>query len=301
MSFKKIKTNFLVGFAKLIAKLPLGLVLKIGGIIGYLTWIIPNKRKKIAARNLSLCFPHMNEGEQTKLLKRNLISTGVGFAEMVIAFWSHSKRLENRVKFTGLEHVEKALSENNGCILLSCHLHSIELVIRFINNHLSNKGHMLARQHNNKLFEFHIDKARRAHCEKTIDKKDVKTVLKSLKSNHPVYYVPDQNFSYQCQFIDFFGQPAATVIAPVRLAQVSKSPVVPWFGFREKDKNGKICWTVQFYKPLEYFHEQDIESSLKNMNKLFEQQIRKHPEQYLWVHRRFKNHPKGKNFLYKNL
>lgn len=301
MKFNKIKTNVLVGFARLLAKLPLTLVLNLGGVLGYLTWIIPNKRKKIAARNLALCFPEMPAIEQRTLLKRNLVSTGVGFAEMVVAFWSHAAKLNNKVEFSGLEHVQKAMAENSGCILLSCHLHSIELNIRFINNELENKGHMLARQHNNKTFESHIDKARRAHCEKTIDKKDIRTVLKSLKNNHPVYYVPDQNFSYQCQYIDFFGLPAATVIAPVRLAQVSKSPVIPWFGFREKDKNGKTYWKINFYKPLDYFQDSDIVTSLKQMNKLFEKQIRKHPEQYLWVHRRFKNHPKGKNFLYKDL
>jgi KDO2-lipid IV(A) lauroyltransferase len=220
---------------------------------------------------------------------------------MLLAFWSTNKKLNNKVKFSGLEHVEKSLAENKGCILLSCHLHPLELATRFINIKLVKKAHVLARQHNNKIFEAHVDKARKLHCEKTIDKKDVKAVLQSLKSNHPVYYIPDQNFSFQCQYVDFFGQPAATVIAPVRLAQVSKSPVIPWFGFREKDSNGKTFWKIEFYQPLDYFQNKDIETSLNKMNKLFEEQIKTHPEQYLWVHRRFKNHPKGKNFLYKDL
>jgi len=301
VTIQKIKTTFLVSLAKLLAKLPVNIVLGIGGFLGYLTWVIPNKRKNIAARNLTLCFPQMSDPERKQLLKKNLISTGQGFAEMIVAFWSHTKRVQNRVEFFGIEKLHHAMTNNKGCILLSCHLHSIELSIRFINNELNNKGHMLARQHNNKNFEFHIDKARRSHCEKTIDKKDVRTVLKSLKNNHPVYYVPDQNFSYQCEYIEFFKQPAATVIAPVRLAQVSRSPVIPWFGFREKNKQGKICWKIYFSEPLDYFHDKGIKPSLLKMNTLFEKQIKKHPEQYLWVHRRFKNHPKGKNFLYKDL
>jgi len=299
--YKKIKTNLFVGMAKLIAKLPLEMILKIGGFLGYLTWLIANKRKKIAKRNIALCFPEMPDEKQKQLLKNNLVSTGIGFAETIIAFWSKQNKIDNRFEFSGLEHVEQAFKNNKGCILLSCHLHSIELTIRAINNQLQNKGHMLARQHNNKIFEAHIDKARRAHCEKTIDKKDVRTVLKSLKANNPVYYVPDQNFSYQCQYIEFFAQPAATVIAPVRLAQVSQSPVIPWFAFRGKNEKGKTCWKIHFHKPLDYFKNADIETSLTQMNRLFEEEIRKHPEQYLWVHRRFKNHPKGKNYLYKGL
>ena len=301
MNFQKIKTDFLIGLARLFVKLPLVVVLKGGGTLGFLTWIIPNKRKKIAARNIELCFPEMSATEQKVLLKKNLVSTGIGFAEMMVAFWSKKEKLANRFEFSGLENLHKALSGNKGCLLLGCHLHPIEITIRGINDAIEKKGHMLARQHNNKVFEKHIDKARRSHCEKTIDKKDIKSVLKSLKGNNPVYYIPDQNFSYQCEYIDFFKQPAATVIGPVRLAQVSKTPVIPWFGFREKNAEGKTCWKIHFHKPLDYFQDKDIQASLTKMNQLFEQQIRTHPEQYLWVHRRFKNHPKGKNYLYKDL
>ncbi|MBL4772413.1 MAG: lysophospholipid acyltransferase family protein [Alcanivoracaceae bacterium] len=296
MNFKKIKTDFAITFAKLLAKLPIGLVLMLGRFLGRLTWLVPNKRKKIAARNIELCFPELSDSQQKNLLKKNLISTGQGFAETLIAYWGKQDKFMDDFQFSGLEHVEQAFAENKGCILLSCHLHSMELVIRAINLTIKNKGYMLARQHNNKIFEAHIDKARRAHCEKTIDKKDIRTVLKSLKLNQAVFYVPDQNFSYQCLYVDFFKQPAATVVAPARLAQSSKAAVIPWFGFREKDH-----WTISFLKPLEFFQDKDTESSLKQMNELFELHIRKHPEQYLWVHRRFKNHPKGKNYVYKDL
>lgn len=301
MTWQKIKTDALVGLGRIYAKLPLAFILKSGALLGYLTWLVPNKRKKIAARNIQLCFPELSAEDKRALLKNNLISTGIGFAEMLVAFWSSDKKISGNVEFSGLEHVEKALSENKGCIFLSCHLHPLELATRFINSAISKKAHVLARQHNNKIFEAYVDEARKQHCEKTIDKKDVKAVLKSLKNNHPVYYIPDQNFSFQCEYIDFFGQPAATVIAPVRLAQVSKSPVIPWFGVRVKNLKGKTRWKIQFQQPQVYFQDKDINSSLKKMNQLFENQIKKHPEQYLWVHRRFKNHPKGKNYLYTDI
>ena len=301
MNFKKIKTNSVIAFAKLIAKLPVGAIFSIGHFLGFLTWLIPNKRKKIAATNIALCFPELSPEQQSALVKKNLISTGIGFMEMIVAFWSNTDKFINRCEITGLEYVEHALKDGKGCLMLSCHLHPIELVIKAINLNLPKTGHMLARQHNNKIFEAHVDKARKLHCEKTIDKKDIKAVLKSLKDNHPIYYIPDQNFSYQFKFIDFFKQPAATVIAPARLAQASKTPVVPWFGFRSKDDRGRICWKISILKPLDYFENSDIEATLLKMNALFEKQIRKHPEQYLWVHRRFKNHPNGRNFIYKDI
>jgi KDO2-lipid IV(A) lauroyltransferase len=296
LSFKKLQTDFLIGIAKLMAKLPITVILKIGEALGYLTWLIPNKRKKIAAKNIALCFPGLSPKEQRLLVKKNLVSTGVGFAETIIAHWSKTDKFIDQFEFEGLEFIEQSINKNKGCILLSCHLHSIELAVRVINSQLKNKAYLLSRQHNNKIFQAHIDQARRAHCEKTIDKKDVRTVLKSLKSNHPVFYFSDQNFSYHCEYIDFFKQPAATVIAPVRIAQSSQASVIPWFCFRENKK-----WKIQFLEPLNYFYNDEIKVSLRKMNQLFEEQIKLHPEQYLWVHRRFKNHPKGKNFYYKNL
>jgi KDO2-lipid IV(A) lauroyltransferase len=296
LSFKKLQTDFLIGIAKLMAKLPITFILNIGAGLGYLTWLIPNKRKKIAAKNITLCFPDKSTKEHRLLVKQNLISTGVGFAETIIAHWSKTDKFIHQFEFEGLNNFEQAINENKGCILLSCHLHAIELAVRVINNQLKSKAYMLSRQHNNKIFQAHIDQARRAHCEKTIDKKDVRTVLKSLKNNHPVYYFSDQNFSYNCEYIDFFKQPAATVVAPVKIAQSSQASVVPWFCFRENKK-----WKIQFLEPLKYFHTDEIKVSLRKMNQLFEEQINLHPEQYLWVHRRFKNHPDGKNFYYKDL
>lgn len=296
MSLKKLQTDVLIAIAKLVARLPLFVILKMGALLGYLTWLVPNKRKKIAARNIALCFSDLSKKQQELLVKRNLISTGVGFAEMIVAFWSATDKFINQCEFIGLEHVDNALYKNKGCILLSCHFHTIELATRAINTQLNKPAFILGRQHNNKIFEAHVDKARRRHCEKTIDKKDLRSVLKSFKDNRFIYYIPDQNFSYQCEYINFFKQPAATVLAPVKIAQASQAAVVPWFCFRENNQ-----WKIKFYPPLDYFYTDDITTSLTKMNQLFEEEIKRYPEQYLWVHRRFKNHPKGKNHLYKDL
>ena len=301
MNFKKIKTDSFVILAKLIAKFPLKILMGFGVFIGFLTWLIPNKRKKIAQRNIQLCFPKLSLEKQKALVKNNLISTGIGFAEMILAYWANESKFIYNFEFSGIKHYKRALEKQKGCILLSCHLHPMELATKAINSKISPPAFILGRQHNNKIFEKYIDDARKTHCEKTIDKKDLRTVLKSLKSNRSIYYIPDQNFSYQCEYIDFFNQPAATVIAPVRLAQSTKTSVVPWFCFRYKNKEGKYCWKVEFLPALDYFHDKDTIQNLTKMNQLFEAQIKMHPEQYLWVHRRFKNHPKGKNYLYKDL
>ena len=301
MNFKKIKTKTAVFIAKAFVKLPLSWVLKIGEFLGFLMWLLPNKRKKIAARNIQLCFSELSAEQQKQLLKQNIISTGIGFAEMLYALWGSDEKILARCQFNGLEHISEALKQQKGCILLSCHLHPMELTVKAINLSLQQPGFMLARQHNNKIFESYVDTARRKHCQKTIDKKDLRTVLKSLKANRAIYYYPDQNFSYNCLYIDFFKQAAATVVAIDKIAKSTKTQVVPFFGFRTKDKHGKTMWKIDFLPALDFFQTDDTKTSLTKMNQLFEQQIKKHPEQYLWVHRRFKNHPKGRNYLYQDL
>ena len=301
MNFKKIKTDTAVFIAKSFVKLPLSWVLGFGWFLGFLTWLIPNKRKKIAHINIQLCFPQLSNKEQIHLLKQNILSTGIGFTEMLYALWGNENKFLKHCEFGGLQHVKKALAKQKGCILLSCHLHPMELTVKAINLSLEKPGFMLARQHNNKIFEAYLDDARKKHCHKTIDKKDLRTVLKSLKSNQPIFYYPDQNFSYNCLYVDFFKQPAATVVAIDKIAKSTKTQVVPFFGFRTKNDKGQICWKIKFLPALDFFHQENTQTSLEQMNQLFEQQINKHPEQYLWVHRRFKNHPKGKNYPYRNI
>lgn len=297
MNYKRIKTNLTVLIAKGFVKLPLVVVLNFGRLVGWLAYVLPNKRKKIAARNIQLCFPELPEIKQQRLLKQNLISTGQAFSESMLAYWGSDAKCKKYFTIQGLEIIEQALLQEKGCILLGFHLHLLELATRVINIHLKTKAHLLVRQHNNKDFESHVDRARRAHCDKTIDKKDMREVLKSLKSNHPVFYIPDQNFSYQHIYVDFFNQPAATVIAPARIAQSTNTIIIPWLAFRQSKKK----WSIEIKQAMNFFHTDTNQQSLAKMNAFFESQIKKHPEQYLWVHRRFKNHPKGKNYVYKNL
>lgn len=297
MSFKKIKTDSAIVLAKLFVWLPRPIILIVGRLIGRIVFLSSSRRKKIAHKNIQLCFPELDAIEQEQLVKNNLISTGQGLTESLLAYWANDSKCSKNTVINGLEYVKIALQGGKGCLLLSYHHHLIELACRVININLETKSHMLVRQHNNKFLEKHIDQARRSHCDKTIDKKDMKSVMKSLKNNSPVFYVPDQNFSYQFEYIDFFKQPAATVLAAARIAQITQSPVIPWSAYR--GKSGK--YVIEFHEPLKYFNDKNTSKTLEKMNSWFELKIRKNPEQYLWVHRRFKNHPKGKNFIYNEI
>lgn len=266
--------------------------MRIGRLLGRMFYYLPNSRKRIAKINVGICFPDLNRKQAKKLLKNNLISTGQGVIEMLAALWVDDKQLQSRFEITGLEHLIEVAQGGEGCLLLSCHTTSIEWGIRGLNHQLKQLnmpiGHMLARQHNNKLLEAHLEEARLKFVDKLIDKKNIRSLLASVKSGHPVYYAPDQNFSYQVKFVDFFDRPAATTVGTHKLASKGVK-VIPWFCFR----TGPCQWQVTILSELKDLASLNESEAIGQINHLFEQQIRKHPEQYLWVHRRFKNQPVG--------
>lgn len=298
MSFKKIKTEAAVAIAKLICRCPLSVQMFLGRCIGRLISWLPNKRKHIAQTNIRLCFPQLSSHDQKQLVKKNLVATGQGVSEMMAALWASDNHIEKRFEVKGLVRLKELLGSGQGCLLLSCHTTSIEWGIRGLNHALKQAGlpvgHMLARANNNKQLEAHFIKARQGFVENVIAKKDVRGLLKSVKSGRGVYYAPDQNFSYKCEFIPFFGQPAATAKGPAKLAHSAKLRVIPWFCFR----TGPTQWEIEICPELPSLGSENLTQALTEMNQLFENKIKQYPEQYLWVHRRFKNRPEGEESVY---
>ncbi len=294
MSFNSVKTNLYVALVKLFCRLPLTWQLASGRFLGRLFYWLPNQRRRTADINLKICFPHREDPKA--LLKANLMATGQGVSEMLAALWYQPEALSvktmARFTFSGFAHLEEVLEQGSGCLMLSCHTTSIEWGIRGLNKKMADlglpAGHMLARQHNNKDLEAHLEQARLGFVEKLIDKKNIRSLLASIKSGHPVYYAPDQNFSYKVEFTDFFGRPAATTTGTQKLAQKGVK-VVPWFCFR----TGPSQWHIEILPEMSQLASLDEAMASEQINQLFEQQIQKYPEQYLWVHRRFKNQPEG--------
>lgn len=292
MSYSKKRTEFQVALAQWMARRNLTTQMRIGRLLGRLFYYLPNQRKAIARTNIGICFPQLSKQQAKRLLKQNLLSTGQGVIEMMAALWTDEDKVHTRFNVSGLEHLLEVLHSGQGCLMLSCHTTSIEWGIRGLNHQLRQLkmpvGHMLARQHNNKMLEAHLEQARLSFCEKLIDKKNIRSLLSSIKSGHPVYYAPDQNFSYQVKFADFFGRPAATTTGTHKLAQKGVK-VIPWFCFR----TGPCQWRIEILSEMSQLSSLDEAGASTQINQLFEQQIQQHPEQYLWVHRRFKNQPEG--------
>ena len=287
-------TWLMFGALWLVTRLPFGWQMATGSLIGALALRLAGRRRHIAAVNLRLCFPGQSEDERRRLLKAHFDALGKGVVETALAWWGRSAPLQDRVRVVGLQHLQAARATGRGVILLSAHFTTLELGGRLLA--LQTPFHVLYRQHKNPLFEAVMQRARRRRFERAIARDDTRALLASLKAGMPVWYAPDQNHAGpQAVFVPFFGVPASTLTATARLARLSGAPVVPFFQARLP---GSAGYLLVLCPALEDFPGADIEQDTARINQLLESVIREIPEQYLWVHRRFKTRPSGEPYPY---
>jgi lipid A biosynthesis lauroyl/palmitoleoyl acyltransferase len=277
-----------------VTRLPYGGQLLIGRGLGRLIRWLARDRRHIARTNLTLCFPDGSGSEREQLLDDHFASLGIALVETALAWWGSNRGLEGLLTINGLGHLEDALRHGRGAILLSAHFTTLEIGGRLLALHAP--FHVLYRSHKNPVIETLQRHARRRHFEKAIPRDDLRGMLASLKQNRPVWYAPDQDFGRaNSLFVPFFGIPAATLTATSRLARLSGAPVVPFFPRRLPGTRG---YELSLLPALEGFPGKDIEQDTRRIMSLIEARIRQQPEQYLWVHRRFKTRPPGKAPVY---
>ena len=277
-----------LGLLWLVVQLPQPGRLRVGRWLGALMYVLLPRRRHIAAVNLGLCFPELGEAERRRLLRAHHASLGMMLIEMGMHWWLPDRRLRGLADYEGLEHLDTALRQGKGVILLAAHFTTLEIGGRLLL--LKRPFHPMYRHARNALIDEMMRRGRTRRAGKVIHRDDVRGMLRSLKQNMPVWYAPDQNYGREHSiFVPFFGVPAATIVATSRLARVSGAPVVPFFQRRMRDGRYRLCLSPA----LEDFPSGDLERDARRINALIEQEIRLAPEQYLWVHRRFKTRPEG--------
>jgi len=273
----------------LVAMLPFRLQMALGSLMGWFMYHFFPERRTYARINLDLCFPEMSVTQRRQLLRKHFDSLGKGMIETTIAWWTPPRRLANLHSIDGLEHYDNAKQQGKGVILLGAHFTTLEIGIRLLSLHRTYRG--MYRQHNNPLFDGIMRARRETYVEVAHERKDVRGTLRSLKQNHALWYAPDQDYGRQHSvFAPFFGVPAALITATARLAKLSGAPVVPFFQTRRDDGTG---YDLHLLPALEDFPSDDDVKDATKINHIIEEEIRQKPEQYLWVHRRFKTRPEG--------
>ncbi len=275
-----------VGLMWLVAHLPLGLQWHIGGALGRLMYRLMPKRRRIAAVNLHLCFPELDEQARHKLLRRHFQSLGLMVIDVGLCWWRSDAFLRSLASIEGAQHIERALAQGHGAILLGAHGTSLEM-----------GGHLLAlatphhiqgiyRRHDHPMLEALAVRRRGRRVTRMIPHTDTRALLRALRDNCPVWFAPDQAKRGKHGIeASFFGLPALTNTSTSRLAQVSRAPVLPFSITRDPSR---LRYRLVIQPPLEEFPSADAGDDAARLNRLVEEQVRAAPEQYYWVHRRFK-------------
>ena len=272
--------------------LPYRVLLHLGKWIGRKIYRKAGKRVHIARVNLEKCFPELSVTDREALLKANFESVGIGLMEVVMAWWWPRSRLEKLVRFKGLEHLEI----EQGRLLMIMHFTTIEITGAFIA--LRHSVDATYREHKNPVFEYMQRRQRLRYDRKSnlLGRRDIRGMLRSLRGGRSVWYSPDQDYGpKQSVFAPFFGVQAATVKGAPRMAKMGKAAVVPMAVTRLPDAQG---YEMEVFEGWTDFPTGDDEQDAIRVNRFVEEQVRKNPEQYMWLHRRFKTRPEGEAGFY---
>ncbi|MCK9538096.1 LpxL/LpxP family Kdo(2)-lipid IV(A) lauroyl/palmitoleoyl acyltransferase [Dokdonella sp.] len=279
----------------LAARLPRRLLLASGRGLGWLAARLMGERRRVAATNLALCFPDMDEGARAILLEANLRDSGLMLAEFALA-WMGSARAIARIAVTleGLEHLEQARAAGHGVLLVGAHFSHLELCARLVSQRLRIAG--MYREHDGAAFEWAIRRARLRYAEHMFTKNEIRQSVRYLKGGGILWYAPDQDMrGKDAVFVPFFGVPAATITATHHLARLSGARVIPFFHRRLQDGG----YAIRLEAPLEAFPGPDPATDTARVNGVIERMVREAPSQYLWMHKRFKSRPPGMADVYR--
>lgn len=273
-----------LGIFRLINLLPLKLQFWLGRRIGRLAHRLSAKRRHIALRNIELCFPQLSANERNELVRRHFEALGISLVEIGMGWWTSDAKLLSITRFEGREHLEKAVAEKRSIIFLTGHFTTLEVSGRVLRL-MSPPFDAVYRKNRSDFITELQRRSRERSARRTIEKSDIKSMVRSLREGTPVWYAPDQNYRRKkAELIDFFGVPAMTNTATSTLAKLGEAVVLPFFPRRLEDDS----YLISVLPPLDDFPSNDEVADTRRFVAILEEQIRLCPEQYFWVHRRFK-------------
>lgn len=273
--------------------MPVRLNQVVGHCLGFLLFYLARSRKRYAEINIALCFPELDARAQAKMVRGVINSCGLSISETAMGLWGAENKMRNRYSITGLEHIAAAQAEGKGVLLCGSHLTTIDISGRIMAYHIVSD--VLYRPDLNPLMSYAIARARSRVNGNAIHRNDTRQLIKNLRAGHIVWYAPDQDYGpAHSVFAPFFGVQAATVVATARIAKMSGCAVIPFFCFREP----KGRYRLEIQPALDHFPSGDDLADATRINRIIEEAIRQAPDQYLWVHRRFKTRPAGEPGIY---
>lgn len=273
---------------------PLPLLALLGETLGMLLYFLGRERRRVARINLRLCFPSMDDRARESLLRGHFRAFGRSFLEHCLLWWSSKKRIRRLIRIEGIENWEAVSSGpvlwfaphfvglDMGGVRLSCDYPAVSVY---------------SHQKNRKFDEMLLHGRKRFGTSTLFSRQQgLRAVVRAMRQGLPFYYLPDMDFGIRdSSFVPFFGVQTATVSGLSRLASMTGAAVVPCVTRQLPWGQGYV---VRFYPAWQDFPTADVEADTRRMNAFIEERILEIPEQYYWLHKRFKTRPPGDASFY---
>jgi KDO2-lipid IV(A) lauroyltransferase len=278
---------------RLAASVPLPLLVLVGGIAGEVLHALAGERRRVAAINLKIAYPDASPARLRQLNRACFRSISIGVLEIGLVWWA-PERVRRMTEVLGLEHLEAAQRRGQGAMLLTGHFTCIEVGLPVLSAHVTLQA-MYKRPHN-RLMDAFMERHRGKFTAIIAGHHSPIGLIKGLKRGHAMWYAPDQDFGGKdTVFVPLFGVPATALTAPARIAGMARVPVMPCCIARKAKGRGYLL-TIK--PPLQDFPSGDDQRDARTINRETEALIKQNPEQYLWIHKRYKRRPDGTFGIY---
>jgi KDO2-lipid IV(A) lauroyltransferase len=271
-----------------IVLLPFRWQLALGKAFGRATRPLVRSRTRVVARNLEVCFPEMSRAERDRVLRAHFASLGAFVIEMSMGWFGSERKIRELFRIEGEEHLRAALARGKGVILATAHFTTMEIwwpALRPLCPRLTG----MYKWQRNPVMNKAMYRGRGRSYDVQFANDNVREMLRQLAENSAVIYLGDQSYAGKgSELLPFFGEPAMTNTALARIARISGATVLPFFSRRLPDDSGYV---MTFGAPLDGVPSTDRNEDTRRLNRALEEQIRLCPEQYWWIHKRFKSRP----------
>ncbi|WP_193016094.1 Kdo(2)-lipid IV(A) acyltransferase [Proteus sp. FME41] len=291
-------TWFGIGLLYILVLLPYPVIYWLGTRLGRFSKLFLKKRVQIAERNLELCFPQMPKSEREALVNKNFESVGMGLFETGMAWFWPEWRVKRWFKVSGLENISKVQDSGQGILLIGIHFLTLELGARIFG--IYNPGVGVYRPNDNPVVDWLQTWGRLRSNKFMLDRRDIKGMIRGLKTGEILWYAPDHDYGpRKSVFVPLFAvDKAATTTGTYILAKTSNPALIPFTPKRLPEAKG---YELIISPAIADFPLDNEENTASAMNKVIEKEILRAPDQYMWLHRRFKTRPEGDDSLYNEI
>jgi Kdo2-lipid IVA lauroyltransferase/acyltransferase len=285
-------TRVWVALLWLLHWLPLPALAALGRGLGALAYPIAKERRQVTLTNLRLCFPETADSERESLARRHLQLVMRSMLERSLCWWASAGRMRRLARIEGLERL-RAL-EGRPLILLVPHFVGLDMCATRLALEI-NAASVYSKQKDPVIDRLLYHGRTRFGDQFILSRQEgMRPIVKALRAGRPLYYLPDMDYGRRdALFVPFFGVPAATIPGVSRLARLTGAAVLPCIARMLPDG-----YVLDIREPWVDFPGADAEADTRRMNAYIEDCVRESPEQYYWVHKRFKTRPPGESRIY---